>query len=259
MRISVATLALSMLLIVSCKTTSPDKGKLRSDPEQTQAPLQGKPFNAQAVCDSLKNDSFQWGAVIAQIQWLCDRNGFAILKQKAFIGKGTLQPVEYFAEQDKIMYYAVGMSLDGSLANLTGLNDLFCDNFESLRAKFSGQGLEDVQSITVSKREEASCEYLQTAVPQWGVRADFKAAANFGKLEEHNMNWRVDGMIAPLNYSPIKQYSVLALSWEEEGRLQGVYLIRVQVQVSGLLMGTARSAMKKTITNMMKGYQNLLQ
>lgn len=255
----ISTLMVSLAFIASCKTTSPDKGKLRGASDEVQGPAQSaKPFDATAVCEALRNEEFPGSAVSVQIQWLCDRDGFTVLKDKAYRGYGDPQSFEYSGEHDKTLYYGAGMILDGSLADLKGINLMFCDDFEGLRARFGGEVLADVQSLQVAHREEGRCEYLQQAVSRWGVRADIKASATFGKFEAQNLNWRVDSMIAPLNYSPVKQFSVLSMSWEEDGKLHGAYLIRTQIQVSGFLMGSARSAMKSTVAKVMKGYHNFI-
>jgi hypothetical protein len=137
---------------------------------------------------------------------------------------------------------------------------LFCDNFEGLREKVGGLGLESVKSIRVSTKDEDACEYLQEAVPEWGVRADMKALTSYGMIEGQTAMSKVDSMIAPLNYSPLKQFSSLLLVWEgSAGNVEGVYLIKSQVNVSGSLMGATRSRLKSTISSTLEGYAKLIK
>jgi hypothetical protein len=132
---------------------------------------------------------------------------------------------------------------------------MFCGNFEDFRTKVGGHGFESVKSVTVSTSDEESCEYLQEVVPEWGIRADMKALTTFGMIEGQSAMLKVDSMVAPLNYSPLRQFSALLLVWETPARkVEGVYLIKSQVNVSGSLMGATRARLKSTISSTLEGY-----
>ena len=209
--------------------------------------------SVEAICAALKSEDFPGDLARYQAQWLCERGGFATLKSSQYTGQGNASITEYFAEHDKTMYYATGFSLPGDFAKTQTLGQSYCENFEAMRAGFGGRGFESIKSVDISAATDKSCEYLQVAVPEWGVRADIKGTTLFDKLPGLNVYWKVDAMVAPLNYSPIKQQSALFLAWEENSKIQGVYLIRTQAQVSGVFMGTTRSRLRATISALMEG------
>jgi hypothetical protein len=262
---------ITLVCTSSCKTTAPRaaradiktvpngaSGEGAADDQSATLPL--RPATPAGLCDALKSETFPGDAVPAQIQWLCDRGGFAVLSSRAYDGRGTAVITEFFAEHDKTLYYASGFSLVGLFPKISSIGPMFCGNFEDLREKVGGLGLESVKSISVSTSDEDSCEYLQEAVPEWGVRADMKALTSYGMIDAQNAVSKVDSMVAPLNYSPLKKFSALLLAWESSsGKIDGVYLIKSQVNVSGALMGAARARLKSTISNTLSGYAKLIK
>ena len=270
-RLAFLVALIGFLGTLACKTTAPrssrSEGKSLSSVdsddiavESQAAVAQDRPATTATLCEALKSESFPGDAVLPQTQWLCDRAGFATLRSKAYEGRGSAVITEFFTEHDKTLYYASGFSLPGQFSKISSFGQLFCDNFEGLREKVGGLGLESVKSIRVSTKDEDACEYLQEAVPEWGVRADMKALTSYGMIEGQTAMSKVDSMIAPLNYSPLKQFSSLLLVWEgSAGNVEGVYLIKSQVNVSGSLMGATRSRLKSTISSTLEGYAKLIK
>ena len=271
MRLTLLMTVIALYVISSCKTTAPRaaRANIKTDPAggadenaagEQVAGMGARPATTDSLCEALKSENFAGDAVPSQIQWLCDRGGFAALKSKAYEGRGSVVITEFFTEHDKTLYYASGFSLAGTFSKISSIGQMFCDDFESLRAKVGGLGLQSVESISVSTKDDDSCEYLQEAVPEWGIRADMKALTSYGMIDGQNVMLKIDSMVAPLNYSPLKQFSALLLAWESStGKVDGVYLIKSQVNVSGALMGATRARLKATISSTFEGYAILIK
>ena len=208
-----------------------------------------RPASLDAICAALKSDEkFPEESVPVQLVWLCQRGGLQTLSHSAFRGSGSASLTEYFSEHDKTLYYGVGFRVDGLLGRLQKNAALFCTDFEQLRTMVQNRGFGSVKRVNISVQNESSCEYLQTGTSEWGLNPDLKAVRHYGVLETMNVYWRVERMVAPLNYSPVRQFSGLFLAWPDQEGVQGVYLIKVQNQVGGALMSTMRTRWKSVVS-----------
>lgn len=201
-----------------------------------------------SICEALQSDDdFPEESVAPQLLWLCQRGGFQALQSSAFRGAGAVNLSEYFTEHDKTLYYGVGFMMPGSVEALQRSGSMFCKDFEQLRKLVRNRGFEAVKTVNVTVDGESFCEYLQAGTSEWGLNPDLKAMQSFGVLRDLNVYWRVERLIAPLNYSPVKQFSAVFLAWPDHGEVQGVYLVKVQTQVGGALMSSTRARWKSIV------------
>ena len=204
------------------------------------------PANFDKICTALKGKTFQQQSVAHQVRWLCDLGGFAALNASptAVMGAGGIR--EYFEEYNQTMYYAAGISAAGSLDKASNIGSAFCSTFKGVRHSTNGK-----------------CEYLQEAKYDWGSCFDLLATKNYGKLgvqdAGQNIYWQVDAMVAPLNYSSLKQFSSLVLFWESEGRIKGVVLTRSRSNVAGAVLGATRTKLKSVLATMVEDYANIVK
>ena len=204
------------------------------------------PVNFDKICTALKGKSFQQQSIAHQVRWLCDLGGFAALNASstAVMGAGSIR--EYFEEYNQTMYYAAGISAAGSLDKASNIGSAFCNTFKGVRNSTHGK-----------------CEYLQEAKYDWGSRFDLLATKNYGKFgvldAGRNIYWQVDTMVAPLNYSSLKQFSSLVLFWESEGRIKGVVLTRSRSNVAGAVLGATRTKLKSVLAKMVEEYANIVK
>jgi hypothetical protein len=257
--------------VLTLESTKPEP-TTRSLPEAQSAAQRG-PLNFVKVCEALKGKNFTQRAVNHQVRWLCDLGGFAALQVAGAQSSNAGNIREYFEEYNQTMYYGGSLSSTGSLAKASSIGKDFCGSYKGVRALMEAEDNKGPVSkkhpVTavlggLNAGEESSalsngqCEYFQEANPAWGHRFDLLATKNYGKLagqeSGRNVYWQVDAMVAPLNYSSLRQYSSLVLFWEVEGQIKGVVLTRARYSVEGSILGVTRAKLKSNVAAMVGGY-----
>ena len=264
----------------SAPVTQPEQAAINlpnADPSPAQsadlAPVARGPVNFIKVCDALKAKNFERYAVSHQVRWLCDLGGFAALQATASSGHESGNIREYFDEYNQTMYYGAGLSSTGSLAKASAIGKDFCGSYKGVRALMAANDSKGFTANTNpgeaavrgfgaapenSTTNDGQCEYFQAATPSWGHRFDLLASKKYGKLagqeSGRNVYWQVDAMVAPLNYSSLRQYSSLVLFWETEGQIKGVVLTRTRYTVEGSILGVTRANLKANVAAIVAGY-----
>jgi hypothetical protein len=253
-------------MLGSCKTVSPHVAPVLAAPEessQEQLTLQAlskTTLSDDEICSAIRgDDSFPDDKVESQVQWLCQRGGLQALRSNSYSGKGPVNVTEYFAEHDKTMYYGAGFASPGVVDRAIVGGAMFCQDFEGLRQRVGNRGFESIKTVMVTVMDEHSCEYLQAGVSEWGLNPDLKAERVFGQFADSSVHWRVESLVVPLNYSPVKQFSALFLVWPEQDGVRGVYLTRSQTQVGGVLMSSTRSRWKSAVAGTIEATTMLLK
>ncbi len=215
------------------------------------------PADFDKICDELKGKFFQREAISPQIRWLCDLGGFSTLSAASVNGSGPVR--EYFEEYNQTMYYAAGLSSSGSLEKASSIGKLFCSNYKGVRTRGGSDANESISGSHASA-ENGECEYVQEENQYWGNKFDLLATKKYGKLEGQgagkNIYWQVDSMVAPLNYSALKQYSSLVLFWETNEKIKGVVLTMTRLKVDGAVLGVTRTKLKATMASLVNSYAN---
>lgn len=235
------------------------------------------PLNFVKVCEALKAKNFKHLAINHQVRWLCDLGGFATL-QAAEASSSTAGNIrEYFEEYNQTMYYGGSLSSTGSLAKASSIGKDFCGSYKGVRALMANDKngpVSKTNPVTAAlgglnagpespTLTNGQCEYFQEANPAWGHRFDLLATKNYGKLATQesgrNVYWQVDAMVAPLNYSSLRQYSSLVLFWEMEGQIKGLVLTKARYTVEGSVLGVTRAKLKSNVAAMMGGYADAVK
>jgi hypothetical protein len=248
----------------SCKTVRAPvtRAKVKSVPSTIAVPLESvdsavtaraentpKIISDDEICKIFQTDPmFPRESVTDQLNWLCRRGGLQAIRTSGFRGEGGSPVTEYFAEHDKTFYYGSGFVLVGSLEKLKTKDRLFCSDIGGFRSLVSNRGFEAIDSVSIAVQGDYSCEYLQRGVSEWGLSPDLKAVRNFGSATNLDLYWRIDKLIAPLNYSPIKQYRSLFIAWQDQESVRGAFLLKIQAQVGGAFMSSTRAKWKSVVS-----------
>ena len=259
MRVFIFVFIVVFGLLTSCKSRSTNKSSSKEfDPstEPNGAENSEMANFEDSLCSALKDPSFPTGGVSEEVSYLCDNAGFAALRANSFTGTGVPKVTSYRPVQNKTMYFAVGFSLPGSVDKIAAVGKTYCEDFNALRAGFRGKGLESVERVEIqpNSMDEFGCNYKQIATVDWTrVRADALEFSKYGFFQGINVGWRMDSMVTPVSYSPVQQSSGLLLGWQENSRVQGVYLIKIQVDVVSPMMGTVKTRVQNTLADLVLG------